>query len=202
MIYIPNTLLSKTIHTMWKIYFLLWVSGAGKTTLFQELEKIDQDRFIYIPSYTTRDTRPWEVNGVKYWHISHEEFEQGIANWEFMERAHSTNIWTYYGTKYEDMIAPTREDKNTIKEIEPVWLEKVIQEGKVNDQMVSIFLDIDDEKIKERLTMRGSQDEIPNRVARAQMERDMARKYCDHFIDASRPLEEVKKDFFELLGIW
>ena len=185
----------------WNIYFLLWVSGAWKTTLFQELDKVSQDNFVYVPSYTTRDPRPGEVNGVKYRHISQEEFEQGIENGEFMERAHSTNIWTYYGTKYEDMIAPTREGKNTIKEIEPVWLEKVIQEGKVNDNMISIFLDIDDEKIKERLMTRWSQAEIPNRVGRAQMERDMAKKYCDHFIDASRSLEKVRADFFEILWI-
>jgi len=186
---------------MWKIYFLLWVSGAGKTTLFQELDKVSQDNFVYVPSYTTRDTRPGEIHGKKYRHISQEEFEQGIANGEFMERAESTNIGTYYGTKYEDMIAPTREGKNTIKEIEPVWLEKVIKEWKVTDNLVTIFLDIDDETIVQRLNSRWSQWEIPNRVARAQMERDMAKKYCDHFIDASRPLEEVKADFFKLLEI-
>jgi len=186
---------------MWKIYFLLWVSGSGKTTLFHELDQIDQSDFVYIPSYTSRDMRPWEVQGEKYRHISPDEFDQAIADGEFLERAHSTASETKYGSKSKDLIEPTKHWKNTIKETDAQWLLKMIQEWKLDERFVTIFLDIDDATISDRLKMRWSAHEIENRTRIAQSERDIARKHCDHIIDAARELSYVRKDFFEILGI-
>ncbi len=177
------------------------MSGSGKTTLFHELDQVDQSDFVYVPSYTSRDMRPGEINGEKYRHISPEEFDQAIEGGEFLERAHSTGGETKYGSKSADLIEPTKQWHNTIKETDAQWLLKMIKEWKLDERFVTIFLDIDDETIAQRLTTRWSQAEIPNRTAIAQSERDIAAQHCDHIIDAWRPLSDVRKDFFEVLWI-
>jgi guanylate kinase len=58
---------------------------------------LEREDFEYVPSYTTRDLRPGEVNGVKYHHITEGEFEQAIMREEFLE--HATYALNMYGTK-------------------------------------------------------------------------------------------------------
>lgn len=186
---------------MWKVYFLLGVSGSGKTTLFHELDQIDQDDFRYIPSYTSRDMRDGEINGQKYWHITPEEFDAAIANNEFIERAHST--WTHakYGSKLKDLLDPLIDGINTIKETDMQWLIKMHESGLIDERFETIFLDIDDVTLTQRLTHRWSEEEIAWRTKMAQDERAQAGTYCDHIIDANRPLEQVRADFFKILGL-
>jgi len=186
---------------MGKIYFLLGVSGSGKTTLFHELDLIDQESFRYIPSYTSRDMRDGEINGEKYRHISPEEFDQAIVDGEFIERAHSTGTDAKYGSKLKDLIDPLANGINTIKETDMQWLIKMHEAGLIDQKFVTIFLDIDDATIAKRLTARWSEDEISNRTKIAQEERSQATTYCDHIIDAGRPLEQVRADFFKILGL-
>ncbi len=79
------------------ILFIMGVSGSGKSTLLEWLFATYQN-LVKVQSYTSRDPRPGEVNGDKYYFISTEEFKRGINDNEFLEYAilHHKN---YYGTK-------------------------------------------------------------------------------------------------------
>ena len=56
-----------------KLYVIAAPSGAGKTTLVKELVKNNQDLRFSI-SYTTREQRSNEANGVDYLFVNEDEF--------------------------------------------------------------------------------------------------------------------------------
>ena len=56
-------------------------AGSGKGTVLKCLMEKNDD-FVYSVSATTRAPRPGEVNGVNYYYISTEEFEERIKNGE------------------------------------------------------------------------------------------------------------------------
>ncbi len=70
-------------------------SGAGKTTLCQKLLAEMPDMQMSV-SYTTRQPRAGEVEGVHYSFIEKERFQAMIADAEFVEWAEVHG--NYYGT--------------------------------------------------------------------------------------------------------
>lgn len=178
----------------------MWVSGSGKTTVLHESWVLDRHDMQYVPSYTTRSLRPWEKNGEKYFHITKAQFEEAIAKGGFLEYAlvHQTD---YYGTKYDAIIWPLSTWISTIKELEIFGLEKIQKEGKIDGKYVTIFLDLPEEKMKERILWRGkiSEEYLQKRISSAAFEREKARERCDYIIDASQPLENVIEAFLEIV---
>ncbi len=77
-------------------------SGAGKTTICKRLVERNPDFRISI-SATTRPPRPGEQDGVDYYFISMEEFQERIQKGEFLEyeQVHGN----YYGTLREKVEA-------------------------------------------------------------------------------------------------
>lgn len=70
-------------------------SGVGKSTVIAEL--LGQRENIYFSvSYTTRNPRVGEQNGVNYHFVSREEFDRMIAKHELLEYAEYVD--NYYGT--------------------------------------------------------------------------------------------------------
>lgn len=68
-------------------------SGCGKDTVIAKvLEKMNDEAFLSV-SMTTRQMRPGEVDGVNYYFISLEEFQENIKNGEMLE-------YTCYGDNY------------------------------------------------------------------------------------------------------
>ena len=70
-------------------------SGVGKSTVIADLLSNRPDIHFSV-SYTTRQPRPGEVNGVNYNFVLHEEFERMIADGELLEFA--KYVGNYYGT--------------------------------------------------------------------------------------------------------
>src|SRR5690606_2713268 len=70
-------------------------SGAGKTTLVRALlERVPNLRFSV--SYTTRPARPGERDGVDYFFVSREQFDEMVRRDAFLEYAQVFDHW--YGT--------------------------------------------------------------------------------------------------------
>lgn len=73
-------------------------SGVGKGTLIDKLLARFPELFGFSVSHTTRAPRPGEVDGVHYYFVSKEEFEDAVERGDFVEYAKvHTN---YYGTSY------------------------------------------------------------------------------------------------------
>ena len=69
-------------------------AGTGKGTVMKELLG-RYDSYALSISATTRNPRPGEVDGREYFFKTKEEFEQMIANNEFVE--HACYVGNYYG---------------------------------------------------------------------------------------------------------
>jgi len=83
-------------------------SGAGKTTLTKKIQQKYQNFKISV-SHTTRKPRTNEIEGVDYFFVNHEEFENLISNNEFYEYAKIFD--NYYGTHKEsiDLLSKTND---------------------------------------------------------------------------------------------
>ena len=69
-------------------------SGVGKGTVIRQL--LEDPRFVYSVSATTRSPRPGEIDGVHYQFLSRQEFDRRIATNEFLE--HEEVFGQRYGT--------------------------------------------------------------------------------------------------------
>lgn len=80
---------------MISVFIISAPSGSGKSTLVHRLLKTVPGLTFSI-SYTTRNPRPSETDGVDYIFISRAEFEKRLGHGEFLEYAQV--FGNYYGT--------------------------------------------------------------------------------------------------------
>ena len=180
-------------------FIMVWVSWSGKSTIIQEL--IKNQNIIYVPSYATREPRPGEENGKPYRFVKPEQFMQWIDTKQFLEYAlvHQTN---YYGTKRSDVQTIIDDGKYPLKEVDMQWLINIQSLTDVSRNTVSVFLDVDDDTMRQRILWRNartSEEEIARRIASAQHERAEAKTRCDYIIDATQPVEKVIQSVKDVL---
>ncbi len=89
-------------------------SGSGKSTVREALMK--KEDFAYSISATTRSPRTGESDGVDYWFVTREQFEEKIKNGEMLE--YTTYNGNYYGTPLHEAMRVVNAGRNLILEIE------------------------------------------------------------------------------------
>lgn len=150
-------------------------SGSGKSTICRRL--LEDDRFKWSISATTRKPRPGEVDGREYHFLTRQEFEQGIRRGDFIEYAEvSGNL---YGTPKEKLLQELDKGNVLIAEVD-------VQGGmnlmRAFPQAISIFVEppgLDTSILEERLRKRGKDDEktIKERLALAPQEMEVRSRY-------------------------
>ncbi len=152
------------------LVILSGVSGAGKDTIKKELIK-RMDNVISLPSFTSREPREGEEEGVQYHFITRDEFMKKIAQDEFYEYdIHHNN---YYGTSKKLMNEKIQSGKIIVKDIEVNGTENLIKLLANETKLVPIFLKVDREELKRRLINRGdnlSPEEMELRLGRLDYE--------------------------------
>ena len=134
------------------LVILSGVSGAGKDTIKKELIK-RMDNVISLPSFTSREPRDDEQEGVQYHFISKEQFIKKIGQHEFYEYdIHHNN---YYGTSRKLMNEKIKSGKIIVKDIEVNGTENLIKVLGNETKLVPIFLKVDREELKRTLINRG-----------------------------------------------
>lgn len=180
----------------------MWVSGSGKGTLRTNLRNHKIENLEFLKSYVTRDMRPWEINGDMYYFISRDEFEEGIKNDDFLEYELVHKV-AYYGTKKHDIDTGLENGKILMKEVDTKGLKQVIENHPdLRENFTSFFLDVPNEEIERRYFERnpdGKKEDIINRLESTLIEREQAKKYCDHIVDATRSPEEVLKCVLQIM---
>lgn len=149
-------------------------SGSGKGTIVKELLSRHEEMRVSI-SMTTRQPRPGEEDGVHYYFVTRERFEQTIAEDGFLEYAEYNG--NYYGTPIAPVQKMLDEGKNVILEIEVQGAEKVMEK---RPDLVSIFIGIPSmEELERRLRGRGTETEevIQKRMEAAHYELSRAHRY-------------------------
>lgn len=140
-------------------------SGAGKSSLIDEILNNIDDVYFSI-STTTRKRREMEVDGVDYYFVSNEEFEEDIKKDLFLEWAMVHG--NYYGTSLKPVYKALSNGKLVVFDID-VQGHRSIKE-KLSDIMTSVFVTTPTlSELKRRLKKRGtdSSETIKKRVQNA-----------------------------------
>src|SRR4029077_19881303 len=100
---------------MTTVFIISAPSGSGKSTLVSQLMKRIPD-LCFSVSYTTRLPRGQERDGHEYRFISRPEFEQRLANDEFLESAEV--FGNYYGTDRTELDRASGEGADLVLDID------------------------------------------------------------------------------------
>ena len=159
------------------LVILSGVSGAGKDTIKKELIK-RMPNIVTLPSFTSRGPRPGEEEGIQYHFITKEEFKEKIKNGEFYE--YDLHHENYYGTSKKLMNEKIQSGKIIVKDIEVNGTENLIKTLRNETKLVTIFLKVDKEELKNRLINRGynlSESEMQLRLDRLEYEESKIKLY-------------------------
>lgn len=175
-----NTFSSKPI--------LLLVSGpagCGKTTLCDRMMEAFPQEISRAVTCTTRAPRGNEQDGVDYFFLTHEAFEAGVQNGDFLEHAqvHSNR----YGVRHAQVESILAAGKNVLLNLDVQGAATVRKlaatNTRIREALISVFIMPPSvEELRSRLTGRGTDapDEIERRmcVALDEMKRWSEYDYC------------------------
>ena len=160
-------------------------SGAGKGTICKEVLSKRNDIFVST-SATTREPRKGEVEGVNYFFITREDFEQKIEEEAFIEYAEVyTNL---YGTPKDTVLEKLNKGENILLEID---IQGALQVKKRYPEGVFIFiLPPSMKELKNRIIGRGSEtpESLERRFSSAYEEIEFVNQYDYYIIN-----DQVKK---------
>ena len=152
------------------LVILSGVSGAGKDTIKKEIIK-RMKNVISLPSFTSREPREGEEEGIQYHFITKEQFKEKIKNEEFYE--YDLHHENYYGTSKKLMNEKIDSGKIIVKDIEVNGTENLIKKLGNDTKLVTIFIKVDKEELKNRLINRGdnlSEADMQLRLGRLEYE--------------------------------
>ena len=172
-----------------KIIVISGASGVGKGTVLGKMMEKRGDLSFSV-SATTRDPRPNELDGVHYYFITKERFEDMIARGEFLEYdAHNKH---YYGTPRRQA-EEKMEKGHVLLDIEPKGARQV--KDAAAEAVLIFIMPPSMEELERRLRGRGDtpEDQIVIRLDRANWEMEQ-RTWYDYVVvndDADRCADEI-----------
>ena len=148
---------------MSKINVISGASGVGKSSALKRVMAAREDLRFSV-SATTRDPRPGEEDGVHYFFVTRERFEQMIEGRELLE--YDEHPKDLYGTP----IAQLKGEKHVVLDIEPNGAFQV--KRNYPDAALIFVMPPSLEELVRRLRGRGDtpEDQIEIRMARAKWE--------------------------------
>ncbi|MEE3333786.1 MAG: guanylate kinase [Ruminococcus sp.] len=165
-------------------------SGVGKGTIMKELLRLDDSIRLSV-SCTTRSPREGEREGIEYYFVDKERFEQLIEDDGFLEYAQFCD--NYYGTPEKAVDEMLEKGLNVFLEIEVQGGMQVMEK---RPDCVSIFIIPPSfEELEKRLRGRGTEDEatILKRLSRAKEEKEFEKYYTHKVLndEPSRAAREI-----------
>ena len=148
---------------MSKIFVFSGASGVGKSSVLKRVMEAREDLRFSV-SATTRKPRPGEEDGVHYFFVTKERFEQMIEDREMLEYdAHHENL---YGTPRNQLLG----EKHVVLDIEPNGAFQV--KRNYPDAALIFVTPPSLEELERRLRGRGDtpEEQIQVRMARAKWE--------------------------------
>ena len=149
-------------------------SGSGKGTILHDV--LEQNPSVMLSvSATTRSPREGEQEGVNYFFLSKNQFEQLIADGGMLE--HACYCGNYYGTPRKPVEEALKNGKDVILEIE---VQGALQIKQKFPECITVFiLPPSMEVLESRLRRRQTEDEetIQKRLTKAKEELTFAKQY-------------------------
>ena len=166
-------------------------SGAGKSTIINAASD-EIGEYYFSISTTTREPRVGEKNGVDYFFVTKESFEEDIKAGNFLEYAEVHG--NYYGTSLKPVREALEEGKLVIFDID-VQGHRLVR-AKMNDITTSAFITPPTlSELETRLRARCTDDEsvIVNRVENAKSEIKAVGEY--DFTIINDTVDKAAKEF-------
>jgi len=169
--------------TKGRLYVISGASGAGKNTVINRTMEKRPDLFYSI-SATTRPPRSGEIDGIHYYFVDHDKFEQMIENNELLE--YTNYVGNYYGTPIAAIREKTSAGTDVIMDIDipgAMQVKKILPESVLIFVLPPKFSDLED-RIRSRCT--NTDADIAKRIETAKTEYSFADKY-DYLIVNDTP---------------
>ena len=173
-------------------------SGSGKSTIVQWLMKENPElKMAFSISATSRAPRGTEQNGVEYFFLTVEEFEQRIRNNEFLEYE-EVYKGGFYGTLKEQVEKQLEAGQNVVFDVDV--------KGGVNikkfygERALSLFIQPPSvEELRRRLVGRAtdSPEKIEERLAKAEYELSFAPQFDNIVVNDN--LDDAKTETLKLV---
>ncbi|MHB1140253.1 MAG: guanylate kinase [Sulfuricaulis sp.] len=146
-----------------KLFIFSAASGTGKTSLAKALVEQMPD-VAFSVSHTTRAPRPGEQNGVHYYFVTPQQFDEMVAADRFLE--HARVFGNSYGTSRAVTENLLRQGKSVIFDID--WQGARAIKEKMPEAVSIFILPPSRAALQERLTGRGQ--DAPEVIARRMRE--------------------------------
>lgn len=170
-------------------------SGVGKGTVRKELFEMEDLHLMYSISMTTRTPREGEKEGIDYFFVSREKFEEAIANDELLEYAEF--VGNYYGTPRKYVESLLEQGYNVMLEIEIEGAKKVMEKC---PEHISIFLMPPSfDALERRIRGRRTEEEeiVQMRLSKARQEMNLHDNYQHVVVNDS--VEKAKEEIAKII---
>jgi guanylate kinase len=178
--------MSSNFHPDGTLFIVSGPSGAGKTTLINEVRRqlapIGINLYFSV-SHTTRAARAGEIDGISYHFVSRPEFEQMIARGEFIEHAFVHE--QQYGTSKGEVLKRLERGEDVILDIDYQGAQQIANDPELSQRSLNVFIFPPSfEHLEQRLRDRGlnSEDEIHTRLQKAIDEIDAGKEFYHYVI--------------------
>ena len=171
-------------------------SGSGKGTILGSYFKSDAGKkSVLSVSATTRSPRPGEVDGVNYYFLTKQEFEDRINNDGFLEYASFCD--NYYGTPKAEVMKKLDAGIDVILEIEVQGAMKIKEQ--MPDAVMIFVIPPSFRELRNRLVSRGTEDldVIDKRINTAISEVDYIKEYT--YVIINDNIDEAVSEFTSIV---
>lgn len=159
-----------------RLFVISGASGVGKSTVLSRVMQA-HGNICFSVSATTRAPRPGEQDGVNYYFVTKQRFEEMIAQDAFLE--YDNHMKNYYGTP-KAQLEEKLQQGDVLLDIDP---NGAFQVQKKRPDATLIFIAPPSlEELERRLRSRGDTDEaqIQVRLDRVKWEVEQSKKY--HYV--------------------
>lgn len=158
-----------------KLFILSGPSGVGKGTVREKILSNSKVNLTYSISMTTRMPREGEVEGVHYYFVDKDYFENAIKDDAFLE--HAKFVGNYYGTPKKHVYDLLNSGVNVLLEIEVQGAKQVMK--KCPDAITIFMVPPSFEELEKRIRGRRSEPEdvVQQRLSKAKSEMELKKNY-------------------------
>ena len=178
-----------------KLLVISGSSGVGKGTVIKSLLEKCPDLNLSI-SCTTRNKREGEVHGVNYFYLTQEEFDNAVAQDEFLEWAKFSG--NCYGTKKSYIEECLANQKNVLLEIDTQGALQIKE--KMPEALLIFIAPPSFEELEARLRGRHTETEeaIQKRLKCVKSELENSKQY--DYVIVNDKVENAVEKILEIIG--